>query len=399
MNSGFTLPASVARVQRLALILGTVSLLLLLLGALVDRTKFFHAYLIAYLFWVGIALGSLALLMLQHLTGGQWGLIIRRVLEASTRTLPLMLLLFVPIVVGAAHIYPWMNHELMAEKPALVDKTRYLNLWFFALRAAVYFAIWLAAAYLLNAWSLGQDQTADRRFTRSMRMLSGPGLVFFVLTVTFASIDWAMSLNPEWYSTIYGLIYVAAWALSALAFTTAVMSVLSKHEPLSRVVRPSHFQDLGKLLLALVMLWAYFAFSQFLIIWSGNLPEEIHWYLPRVKGVWGMVALLVVIFHFGFPFLLLLSRQVKRNPRMLVFVALLVLLMRLLDLYWMIEPEFSHGSHMSLLDMGMSIVAQLGLGGIWLATFLWQLQKRPLLPVNDPQFETLVAQAHAQPSH
>jgi hypothetical protein len=393
MNDGFTLPAPVAQVQQPALIVGAVFLVVFLLSAIVDRTQFFHSYLVAYLFWVGIALGSLALLMLQHLTGGQWGLIIRRVLEASTRTLPLMLLLFVPIVAGAGYIYPWMNHELMAEKPALVDKARYLNLWFFVLRAVVYFAIWLGAAYLLNAWSLGQDRTADRSLTRKMRMLSGPGLAFFVLTVTFATIDWAMSLNPEWYSTIYGLIFVAGWTLSALAFTTAVMSGLSKDEPLARVVRPSHFQDLGKLLLALVMLWAYFAFSQFLIIWSGNLPEEIHWYLPRMKGIWGAIALLVVIFHFGFPFLLLLSRRVKRDPRMLVFVALLVLLMRLLDLCWMIEPEFSHGFSMSLMDMVIAVVAQLGIGGIWLATFLWQLKKRPLLPVNDPQFDALLAQA------
>jgi hypothetical protein len=225
-----------------------------------------------------------------------------------------------------------------------------------------------------------------------MRMLSGPGLAFFVLTVTFASIDWAMSLNPEWYSTIYGLIYVAAWALSALAFTTAVTSWLSNHEPLARMIRPSHFQDLGKLLLALVMLWAYFAFSQFLIIWSGNVPEEIHWYLPRVKGTWGAIALLVVIFHFGFPFLLLLSRRVKRDPRMLVLVASIILLMRLVDLFWMIAPEFTHDSHMSWTDTLIATVAQIGFGGVWLAAFLWQLGKRPLVPTNDPQFDALLAQ-------
>lgn len=398
-NSGFTLPVSVAKAQRPALIIGAIAFLFLLGGALLDRTHFFQAYLIAYLFWVGIALGSLALLMLQHLTGGQWGLIIRRVLEAATRTLPLMLLLFVPIVVGAIHIYPWMNHELMAEKPALIAKSRYLNLWFFAVRAVVYFAIWFGCAYLLNTWSLRQDESADRRLTKNMRSLSGPGLVVFVLAVTFASVDWAMSLNPEWYSTIYGLIYVAAWALSALAFSTAMMSVLSRHEPLSRLVRPSHFQDWGKLLLALVMLWAYFAFSQFLVIWSGNLPEEIHWYLPRVRGIWGTIALLVVIFHFGFPFLLLLSRRVKRDPRLLMIVALVVLFMRLVDLFWMIEPEFSHGSGIGALGLGMAIVAQFAVGGIWLATFLWQLGKRPLLPVNDPQFENLVAQAQVGSSH
>jgi hypothetical protein len=279
----------------------------------------------------------------------------------------------------------------MSESPALVDKARYLNLWFFVLRAGIYFAIWLAAAYLLNAWSLEQDRTAARQISKRMRILSGPGLVLFVLTVTFASVDWAMSLTPEWYSTIYGLIFVAAWSLSALAFTTAVMSLITNQEPMARLVRPSHFQDLGKLLLALVMLWAYFAFSQFLIIWSGNLPEEIRWYLPRVKGAWGVVALLVVIFHFGFPFLLLLSRGVKRDPRMLVLVALLVLLMRLVDLFWMILPGFTP-DHSGLTAMLLAIVAQIGFGGVWFGVFLWQLGKRPLVPINDPQFDALLTQ-------
>ena len=389
-NGQITLPSAVARLQRPALIIGVAGLVVFVLTALADRAAFFQGYLVAYLFWAGIPLGSLALLMLQHLTGGQWGLVIRRTLEASTRTLPLIVLLFVPIIVGAGYLYPWMNHELM-EKPALADKTRYLNLSFFVVRAAVYFAIWLGAAYLLNAWSLQQDRAADRRATKNMRMLSGPGLVFFILAVSFAAIDWSMSLRPEWYSTIYGLIYVAAWALSALAFTTLALSQLWKHETLSRVVKASHFHDLGKLLLALVMLWAYFAFSQFLIIWSGNLPEEIHWYLPRVKGAWGAIALVVVIFHFGFPFLLLLTRRVKRDPKILALVASLVLLMRVLDQFWMILPEFDHG-HTSLMSVAAAVVAQVGIGGLWLATFLWQLGKRPLLPVNDPQFEALLAQ-------
>jgi hypothetical protein len=199
-----------------------------------------------------------------------------------------------------------------------------------------------------------------------------------------------MSLNPEWSSTIYGLIYVAAWALSALAFTIAAMSVLANQEPMTHIVRHSHFQDLGKLLLALVMLWAYFAFSQFLIIWSGNIPEEIHWYLPRTRGAWGAVALIVIILHFALPFLMLLSRQTKRDPHKLVVIAGIVLIMRLVDVCWMIEPEFGHGSfHVNWMDF----IAPIGIGGIWLATFLWQLEKRPLMPINDPQFDALVAQA------
>jgi hypothetical protein len=390
MNGGFAVPADSGRIKRMALIVGAVAFLIFIIGGVIDRQQFFHSYLVAYVFWTGIALGSLALLMLQHLTGGHWGLVIRRVLEAATRTLPLMALLFVPIVLGAKSIYPWTHAEEM-ETPALKIKAHYLNLPFFTVRAAIYFAFWLGAAFLLNKWSMEQDRTANPRFAKNMRMLSGPGLVFFVITVSLAAIDWGMSLSPEWSSTIYGLIYVAAWALSALAFTIVAVSLLANREPLSAVVKPSHFQDLGKLLLALVMLWAYFAFSQFLIIWSGNIPEEIHYYLPRTRGVWGAIALLIVIFHFGLPMLLLLSRQTKRDSHKLALIAGVVLIMRLVDLCWMIEPEFGHGGfHVSWLDF----VAPVALGGIWLAAFVWQLEKRPLIPINDPQFETLIAQAH-----
>jgi len=393
MSSAYTAPLFVRRWQQLGLIAGVVFLMILAAGAFLDRPQFFRSYLYGFTFWVGISVGSLALLMLQHLTGGGWGLVIRRVLEAATRTLPLMLLLFVPIVIGAHWIYPWTNPEKMAKSPALLAKSRgYLNVQFFIVRAAIYFAIWLIVAYFLNRWSLEQDCDASRQFTKRMQVLSGPGMVLFVFTVTFASIDWLMSLNPEWSSTIYGFIFVAAWSLSALAFVIAVMAVLAKHEPMNQVVAQLHFHDLGKLLLALVMLWAYFAFSQFLIIWSGNLPEEISWYLPRTRGGWGAIALTVVILHFALPFLFLLSRSLKRDASKLVIVAGLILVMRLIDLLWMIAPEFT-GEHFHI--SWMDVVAPIAIGGLWLAAFAWQLSKRALIPINDPQYESVLEQAHA----
>lgn len=396
MNSTYAAPPELGRYQKRALVVGVVFLLFLAVGAFLDRAQFFHSYLVGYLFWLGIALGSLALLLLQHLTGGAWGLVIRRILEAATRTLPLMALLFIPIIVGAHQIYPWTHAEEMMRTPALEQKVRlYLNLPFFVVRATLYFGIWLLTAYLLNKWSLEQDRAVHRGLTRRMRMLGGPGLILFVITVTFASVDWAMSLNPEWFSTIYGLLFVAAWALSALAFVVAILSVLGQREPMSRVVRPNHFQDLGKLMLAFVMLWAYFAFSQFLIVWSGNLPEEIQWYLPRTRGGWGVIALGVVFFHFAFPFLLLLSASIKRNARKLVMLAVLILVMRIIDLFWMIGPEFSpERFHVSWMD----VVAPIAIGGIWLAMFIWQLNSRPLIPVGDPQYDALL-EAAQQPVH
>lgn len=400
MTTGpYNAPPGVGRFQQLALIVGAVFTVIFAIGFFVNRAQFFHSYLFAFSFWAGISVGSLALLMLQHLTGGGWGLVIRRVLEAATRTLPLVLILFVPIVAGAHWIFPWTHAEEMAKSEALTEKARYLNLSFFTVRAAIYFAFWLALAYFLNRWSLMQDKTADSQFTKRMRMISGPGMVLFVFTVTFASIDWFMSLDPEWSSTIYGFVFVASWSLSALAFVIAAMAWLSKHDPMNSVVAQLHFHDLGKLLLALVMLWSYFAFSQFLIIWSANLPEEIRWYLPRIHGTWGAIALVVVVLHFAFPFLFLLSRSFKRHAGKLVIVAILILVMRLFDLLWMIAPNFTGDHAIGLLGIGMYLVAPIAMGGLWLATFAWALRQRPLIPTNDPLYETVLEQKHAHAGH
>jgi len=327
------------------------------------------------------------------LTGGAWGVVIRRVLEASTRTWPLLLILFIPIVIGLRQIYPWTNAEEMSRSAALQQKAaHYLNPSFFTVRAVGYFAIWSVLALLLNWCSLQQDRTANPKLRKRMQVLSGPGLVLFVVTTTFASIDWVMSLDPAWSSTIFGLIFVAAWTLSALAFTILAMSWLSQREPMNAVVRPPHFHDLGNLTLTLVMLWTYFAFSQYLIIWSGNLPEETVWYVARKHGGWGVIALSIAILQFAFPFLLLLSRATKKSPRKLAMLAVLILIMRVIDVIWLIEPTYNRaGLHLSWMDM----VAPIAMGGLWLATFAWQLQKRSLVPINDPQLEAAL-EAHAE---
>ena len=392
IQPGYTPPLELKRVRTLALGIGAVCFAIFALGMLADRPQFFHAYLVGFIFWIGITIGSLALLMLQHLTGGAWGLVIRRVLEAATRTLPLMLILFVPVAVRLKNIYSWTNAEEMNKTTALQQKAaHYLNPSFFITRAAIYFAIWSLLAVLLNWWSLKQDRTADPIFGKRMRMLSGPGLGLFVLTVTFAAIDWVMSLDPTWSSTIFGLIFVAAWTLSALAFTLLAMAWLSQREPMNAVLRPSHFHDLGNLTLTLVMLWTYFAFSQYLIIWSANLPEETTWYVARKHGGWGAIALAIVILQFAFPFLILLSRAAKKSASKLAMLAILILAMRVVDVIWLIEPTFSGGRfHLSWMD----ILAPIAMGGLWLGFFSWQLEKRSLVPINDPQLEQALA-AHA----
>lgn len=395
-NLTYAAPREIDRYRQRALIVGAVLMLLLVAGAFLPALgggvdQFFRSYLVGYIFWVGVTLGCLGLLMLQHLTGGAWGLSIRRVLEAGTRVLPLMLLLFLPIAIfGLSHLYEWM-HISEVQEPAvrriLNAKRPYLNPTFFLIRAALYFAIWMGLMFLLNKWSAEQDRTANRQYSRKMQMLSGPGIILFVLTVTFASTDWVMSLNPEWFSTIYGLLYVAGWVLSAFSLVIAVMVYLATRKPLEGVVQAPHFHDLGKLLLAFVMLWAYFSFSQFLIIWSGNIPEETKWYLHRLRGGWGWVGIGLVLLHFALPFVLLLSRDLKRNARRLATIAGLIFLMRLIDTFWLIEPEFNR-AHFKF--SWMDLVAPIAFGGLWLAFFGWQMGLRPLLPFNDPNFEEAI---------
>jgi hypothetical protein len=368
------------RLARPARLAGIAALVLVLLGAFFSPTQFFRSYLVAYLFWLGIALGSLALLMLQHVTGGMWGVVVRRTLEAATRTLPLLAAMFLPLVVGLPRLYEWADAAHVAHDPILQHKSLYLNVPFFLFRAAFYFATWLTLAYFLNRWSAEQDSGGD--VEKRLEYISRGGLLLFSLTMTFASVDWAMSLEPHWYSTIYGMLFIGGQVLSAFAFVIPVLVLIADRPPFSDYISADQFHDLGKLLLAFVMVWAYFAFSQFLIIWAGNLPEETPWYVSRLGGGWQWIGGAEIVLHFGLPFLVLLSRDLKRNGRLLSGVAVAVLAMRFVDLFWMIHPAFSPGVFtLHWLDP----VTLVGVGGVWLAQLVGQLKARPVLPLRDPQ--------------
>jgi len=388
-------PPEVGGFQQRALIVGIAGVAICVLGAFFNSEQFFRSYLLAYVFWVGIALGCFAILMLQHMSGGAWGLVIRRLLESATRTFPLLAVLFIPIAIGVRSIYIWAGPHAgegnEALQHALDHKAPYLNVPFFIGRAVFYFAIWILLSYLLNKWSLEQDRTKHRPLTTRLQGISGPGLVLYGFTVTFASIDWIMSLEPQWFSTIFGVLVMGGQGLSAMAFIIAAVVVLSRYKPLSEVIKPSHLHDLGKLMLAFLMLWAYFGFSQFLIIWSGNLPEEIPWYVRRLQTSWKWVGLAIVLLQFALPFVLLLSRDLKRNSRRLVTVAVAVIVMRLVDLIWLTVPEFHEGAfRIHWMDLLMPI----GVGGLWLAYFAYQLKQRPLLPMGDPYLEEALAHEH-----
>lgn len=409
----YTAPRAVARVQGAALVAGVVALAAGLALAFLSpagfAAAFWRPYLVAYVFWTGVAVGSLPLLMLHHLTGGGWGVVLRRIFEAATRTLPLLALLFLPLAAAVVtrSLYPWTFPELQHEHAIEHKAHYYLNAPLFFVRAAFYFAVWLALAYFLNKWSLAQDAEPDPRVRRQLRErmqnVSGPGIVLFGLTVTFAAVDWLMSLEPEWYSTIFGLLIMAGFGLSAFAFAINVAVWLSRRENLASVYQPRHFHDQGKLLLAFVMLWAYFMFSQYLLIWAANLLEEIPWYLRRLRGGWQYVALLLVLFHFALPFVLLLSRDLKRTGRLLGAVALLVLVMRVVDLFWTVAPsvkaaerhgaEAVHGSA-ALLSYALPFLLAVGVGGLWLWYFARELKRRPLLPLGDEGLAEALEEKH-----
>jgi hypothetical protein len=371
----YTAPPIVAGLSKRAFIVGLVALVVYAVGGALNPTQFFQSYLIGFLLWCGVSLGCMGILMTVHLSGGAWGLVIRRPLEAATRTIPLLPIFFLPIIFGVHHIYGWATPGHVTGHQA-----QYLNVPFFIVRAAFYFLCWCTLPHFLNKWSLEQDRHPGYAVTRRLQLVSGPGLVLYGLTMTFASVDWIMSLEPHWYSSIFGMIIVIGQVLSAMAFVIMVMLLLSRYDPMSKVLLPRHFHDMGKMLLTFVMVWAYFAFSELLIIWAGNLPEEIPWYLHRLQTTWKSVSILIVLFHFAVPFAFLLSRDLKRNAAKLGAVAAGLFFMRWLDLYWSTAPEFYQGAlHFSWMDAA----APLGLGGIWLGAYFWQLQKMPLLPLGD----------------
>lgn len=370
------------RVQSGALVVAGLGTIGCLVGIFASREQFFQAYIVAYLFFIGLALGSMAILMIQYITGGAWGAVIRRLLESATRTLPLMAVLFVPIALGIADLYEWARPEHVAHDAALQHKSLYLNVPFFLGRAVCYFAAWLGTAYFLNRWSLEQDRAPDARLTRRLEMLSRGGLLLYALTMSFAAVDWGMSLEPHWASTIYGVMFMGGQGLSTFAFVIPMAALIATRPPFSRIITAELFHDLGKLMLAFVMLWAYFAFSQYLIIWSANLPEEIPWYLKRTQNGWQWVALLLVLIHFGLPFLVLLSRDVKRHGRALALVASILIVARLVDLFWLLRPGVAVEGGFAMHWLDPAAVA--AIGGMWMWLFVAQLKTRPLLPLNDP---------------
>jgi hypothetical protein len=378
-------------IQTAALITGGAGVALCILGALADTRQFFISYLFGYLFWLGLALGCLVLLMIHHLTGGRWGFPLRRFFEAAIMTLPLMALLFLPLFFGLRDLYPWSRPAVVAASEILRQKHFYMNAPAFMARAAVFFALLVWLARTLNKWSFLQDETTDPAPTMRLRTLSGPAVAIYPFVATFAYVDWILSLEADWYSTMFVILIIIGQILTALAFCIVLLAWLAGEEPYTRVVTITNFHHLGSLLLAFVMLWAYMAFGQFLIIWSGNLPAEIGWYIHRIAGGWKWLLIFLAIFHFFLPFFLLLSRDLKRRIAALAAVACIVFFAHLADVFWLVSPSFYNTG---FAIHWMDAAAPVAVGGLWIAAFTARLKSRPLLVKNDPRQKDLPPDEH-----
>ncbi len=399
-TTNYTVPASIDRIGRNGMIAAVIGLVLLLVSiAAVSPTQFFHSYLLGYVIFLGLTMGCFGLLMLQYLTGGAWGVVGRRVFEAGSRLVPFAAILFIPIIFGMKDIYSWLDPQVLKTNPIVAGKSDYLNGPFWIARAVIYFAFLIIVSLVLNKYAKNMDENpnvvgdAGFKWSRKLENFSGGSLVFFFVVSTLAATDWLMSLTPEWYSTIFGFIIIVGQGIMAMTFTILMICTLMKEEPMSSIIKPTHLHDLGKLLFAFNFLWGYLMFSQWIITYSGNLPDEIMWYHERIRGGWDTIAYLVIFVHFLLPFALLLSRDTKRSAKRLVPVAALLFLMRIVDMYWLIEPNWHREE---FFFNWADIAAPLGFVGLFVWLWVWQYKKRAMLPIGEPD---LAVALHPKGAH
>ena len=402
------LPASWDRLEGTLWIAGAIAAAVSLIGLIFDPTQFFRSYLFAYLVCLGIPLGSMAILLLHYLTGGNWGLVLRGVLESVLATLPALAVLFVPLALGLPKLYPWADPEIVAHDPLLQHKSLYLNVPFFLVRAVIYFAAWLGIAWVLRSTSAAQLRGWSVARHERTRAFAGPSLALYGLTVTFAAIDWIMSLEPHWVSSIFGALIAVGWILPGMAFAIVLLTQIAPTAGDAEVEQgpdKNLWNDLGTLLFAFVMLWAYLSFSQLLLIWAGNLPEEVTWYLHRIEGAWSLFAWALFLFYFAFPFMLLLSRDVKQRPERLGRAAMILLVMHVVYQFWLVRaapPPARHDApHVPVtLDLHwLDATLLIALVALWGALVVRSLRAGRLFPTEDPAWKEFAAHAAEHAEH
>ena len=372
------------RAQMIALVVGVIGLVASAAAWLLNPNSFFPAYLMAVFFWLGVVWGTMAVAMVYYLAGGPWGAVIRTFLEASMRTLPLLAVLFLPLLLGIPTLYIWARPDVVAQSPLYqykVIQTGWLSVPFFIGRTVLYFAVWFVLVTVLNRLSAEQNRTGDPAIRARMGRWSAAGMILLILTSTFAAFDWIMSIQPAFTSTAFGIVEGTSMLIAGFAVIIVVAALLAYREPWRHVWSYKIWMNLGGWLFAFTMLWAYLAFSQFMLIWYGNLPEEIELYVRRFDGVWAYVIGAIFIISFIAPFILLLMPQIKLNMRAMLVVGIVLAFMRLVDTYWWIGPAYPY----DVATSWVYITAPIGVGGLWVWFFLWQLKRRPLLTLHDPK--------------
>jgi hypothetical protein len=414
-------PPVLAAWRMRALIVAAVCALLTLAFAFTPqgRNHIIRAYLMGYMTCFNLAGGGLVMLMLQYVSGGKWGLLLRRPLEAMSRTLPLVALMFIPIVVFGKHLYQWIKypdvnstqnalaHHWIGKEQALTAEFKHpmLNPSAMIWESCIVFAVLLTFMFLLNRWSLERDADPEagtepsfERWRTRFENLSGPGILIYVIVMTVAAIVWIKSLDVTWYSSIWGLQFLVAQGYGVLALGILTVILLSRYEPMKTLLRTTEQHDLGKFAFAFVMLNIYLTFAEFLIIWSGNIPDELPWYLNRIQGGWWTICSLDFIAHWLVPFCLLLSRDIKRNKQKMIWIACWMLFARCIDMFWLIEPNFSDAAR-NLTGEPLSVLAYITVPAtviaLWTAYYFTQLMARPLVNVNDPHTEEILEPEHA----
>lgn len=377
-------------VLRASLALGAIGVAFVALGAVTDPRQAYMSYLVAYTAVLATVLGALTLVMLSHVVGARWYVVLRRVTETIACTLPVLALLFVPLVIGMHELYPWamppgsVTPSLGEE---IAKKAAYLNVPFFVARAVTFFIVWLVIAWLLRRWSVRQDVEGGVELTTWQRRLSGGGFPFLAIALTFAAFDWLMSLSPAWWSTIYGVYFFAGAMVAATSLVALLAMLAARAGALAGYVGAEHFGALGKLLLTFVIFWAYIAFAQLLIIWSGDIPAESVWYVTRLHGGWGTLALALLLFHFALPFLLLLPRGTKRSPRAMASIGTMLLIVHYFDIYWLAMPEL-HPRGMTIHWLDAAALA--AVVGCAVAFGAWLFGRSAPVPLGDPYLEDSV---------
>jgi len=390
----FAAPPFVQTLYRRALGIGAAFAILTALGFALTPVATLRSWMIGFMLCLGLTLGSMAFLMLWHVTGGRWGVPIRRILEAATRTIPLVTLYFLPMLFGAKALYSWARPIPSEDHHLQMIHDRWLNLGGFTIRAILYFAIWWILILVLNRWSAAQDKPHETHYQEKLMAVGAIGIILYFGTMTFATIDWVMSLLPGWNSTIYMLLIAVGQGLTALCLCALVARHMVEYKPIQPLLSRNEFHDMGKLMFTFVMLWAYMSFSQWLISWAGNLPEEIHWYMLRLRGGWENVALFLAIFHFCVPFAILLSSGLKQTPRKLAAVAAWLFFMRYVDLYWNIAPaHYPEHLHYGWQDF----VVPVAMVALWFAFFAFNLKSWPVLALHDPRTHAALAEAEEHP--